>query len=86
MAERLDVGVVSIGSGGAQNEEVTAAGAMAHPLKCGIEVFAPSNKCKPGFGAGFHVSGITDPEVPIWFRLSEDSCLSGDNEKQSQNF
>jgi hypothetical protein len=86
MAQRLDVGIVIIGSGGAEDEEVSATRATAHPLKGGIEVFAASNKCKPRLGAGFHVSGTTDPEILIWLRLSKDGYLSTDDEKQGQKF
>ena len=62
MAERLDVGVVSIGSGGAQNEVVTASGSMAHPLKCWIKDSALFYKFNPGLGAAFRVTGIPDPK------------------------
>jgi hypothetical protein len=86
MAQRLDIGIVSIGSGSAEDEEVSTTGAKAHPLECGIEIFAASDERKPRLGAGFHVSGTTDPEILIRLRLGKDGYLRADDEKQGQHF
>src|SRR5207245_29261 len=36
--ELLDVGIVGIGAGGTNHEEIAVAAAAAHPLKCGIYI------------------------------------------------
>ena len=65
MAEVVDVGVVGVGSGGAQDEEVAVVSVVTEPAKGFIEVLASAHKRVAGVGMDAEVGGRSDAKVAI---------------------
>lgn len=65
MTKTLNIRVVGIASAGAKDEEVTAAGTLAHPSESRIQVVASSHQCKTGARLGVDILGITQAQILI---------------------
>jgi hypothetical protein len=65
--ELLDVGIVGIGAGGTNHEEIAVAAAAAHPLKCGIYICAAAYQNGARRGGSSDVIGIAYSKVRVLF-------------------
>src|SRR5215204_3007312 len=71
-AEVLDIRIVSVCPGGSDHKEVAASGALAHPLKCRIDVSAATHQHEPWTEgcSRWRIGGVADDErlKPGFFR------------------
>jgi hypothetical protein len=83
--ELLDVRIVGVGAGGADDEEIAVAAAGAHPLEGGVDVGAAAHEYRAGGGGGGYVVGIADAEIGELFRGEGGNCAAeyeNDGEKR----
>src|SRR5205823_5241892 len=73
-AELLDVRIVGVGAGGADDEEIAVAAAGAHPLEGGVDVGAAAHEHGAGGGGGGYVVLVADAEIGILFGGESGNC------------
>ena len=62
-AELLNIRIVGVGAGGADDEEIAIATATAHPLESGIDIGAAAHEDGAAGGCGGHVIRISHPKI-----------------------
>src|SRR5207247_2495740 len=72
--ELLNVRIVGVGAGGADDEEVAVAAAGAHPLEGGVDVGAAAHEHGAGSGGGGDVILVADAEIGILFGGESGNC------------
>src|SRR5581483_406954 len=72
--ELLDVGVIGIGSGGANYQEIAVAAALAHPLECGIYICSSAHQDSARRSGTSYVVRIADAKVGILLRSKRWNC------------
>src|SRR5206468_5690858 len=72
--ELLNVRIVGVGAGGADDEEVAVAAAGAHPLEGGVDVGAAAHEHGAGSGGSGDVVLVADAEIGELFGGESGNC------------
>jgi len=65
VAEALNVWVIGVGSGGAEDQQVAAVSVIAEPAEGFVEILTATHEGVSGVGMDVDVGGRSDPEILV---------------------